>query len=196
MTETFQNARAGTQFRNAFECYQDSPTGTRTALVSGRTDSCDLYNTGTVGNTLAQDLAAANVDGAVIFWGTNENGNTGNTGSPGDLYPAQDTIYGRALWVLKGIQAARPSMRILVVEQYQNAFAANFTNIAAVKAAVEYAALQIGAPTVDLSATSGISFYLESIALTDTVDGTHPSTSGGKKIAGPIAGAIDRYWQF
>lgn len=110
MVEVYQNAQNGRKIGQIFADYDG--TGNTFQMPSGSTG----YLGTTVGNTLAQDLAAAAPDVILIALGTNDA--LTPLGSPGDAKTAA-TLYGAILNAVDTIAAAYPSAQILWITPYQ-----------------------------------------------------------------------------
>ncbi len=189
----FQDARAGrpvggSSTNGIFECYGGTSTGTNVgASVSpggGGYGNCAAANNGTVGNTLAQDIA--NVDLMIVEMGTNDvYGET--LGTIADSASTAST-YGYIKLALNGLLAARPQMRIVWVEPWQvgDSTVTNTTSgqtraqqMPGVAAAIEAVCAQYGVPVVKMLSEAGLNSYNWSIFL--NTDLIHPSALGWTK---------------
>jgi hypothetical protein len=140
-----QNGRRTDQMLNAYS--NNTPTGINQFVASQST------NTGTLGNTLTQDIA--NVTVMLIFTGTNDyplaSSNPGSTAST-----AWDgSLYGAYKGLLETLQSANPTMRIVLVGPYYQVGQTD-PYCTVTRAAGLWAAQQHGIPYLDLMTTSGV----------------------------------------
>jgi lysophospholipase L1-like esterase len=190
MTLEFQDCRAGRPIGGSttngiFECYGGSATGKNVGAAlspdGGGWGTCAAANNGTVGNTVAQDIAK--VDLILVELGTNDVYNE-TLGTMADT-PTTNSTYGFIKAALNGLSAAKPQMRIVWVEPWQLGDPI-ITNTAtgqsrsaqmpAIALAIEQVCATYGVPVVKLLSESGLNSYNWSIFLQS--DLVHPSTVG------------------
>jgi hypothetical protein len=163
--------------------YQDAANGRGTLqMLNHYSDSSPSginrgNDTGTVGNTLAQDLASITV--LLIESGTNDKSiRVGTTASS-----AWDgTEYGGVRGLIEALQAANPRMRLLWMTPYYQNLAPD-PYMTSIRTAIEYECQQHGVPYLDLVNTSGINSQNLSIALQP--DQIHPLPSYSMSTLGP-----------
>ncbi len=176
-TITFQDARSGRKFSDAFECYGAPPVGgTLGTFQPNANGNCLAYgDVSAIGNTLAANLA--NTDMLLVRLGTNDQniplGSLGNAANAG-------TQYGNMRWVVKTLLNAKPTMRVILITPELNSFASlqNIQNV--VDAEIAYAN-SMRLPVLDLYRTSGNNALTNAIY---TYDGTHPSNWAFQNVDG------------
>lgn len=182
-TVQFQDARPGRLMGQIFECYGNSPTGTNLGVIS--TPYGNYQNTGTVGNTLAQDIAACDI--GIIFLGTNNFGSA--DGAYGDPSTAA-TNYGWVKFAIEGVLTAAPGMRLVMVTN-QMRTSETIARAEALANIWETVARDYAVPVLNLTKVGGCNLITASTLL---ADGLHPSTLGFSKFVGPlIAQFVQQY---
>jgi hypothetical protein len=196
-TVTFQDALGGrptggsgaTAGQGIFSAYGGDPVNgvNQGATVgSGTMVAANTYNNGTPGNTLAQDLAAAQPDFCIIVLGGNDEEDP-TLGSMADSAVTAST-YGFFKAALNGIHqalvtAGYGSARVILIEPYQfqdNSFvgAVGYTRrdfAPYVATCIEQVAATYGDRVIKTWSESGINAYTWAQALADTI---HPTTYG------------------
>lgn len=179
--EKFRDSRPGRYIAKTFECYGATTVGATLSTNQGSvtTDNGTYQNTGTPGNTLAQDLAGLTV--FVIEEGTNDTAKP--IGTLGDS-TTTDTFYGGLNYVYTTLTTANPTMRIIYMTPYPN----NYANATSVAAAEKAFAASRGAPVIDLWTQGGI--YSGNWATTLQGDQTHPTSYSYSHLIGPYASSV------
>jgi len=136
-------------------------------------------NTGTTGNTLAQDLA--NLDCMIVFLGTNDPGPWVALGAAGDS-PTTASEYGYINRFATAIHTANPDIRLLFVTPYWST--SRRASSVPIVAAITSVASTFDDPVLNLYQNLG--FNSLNAAVTLQADGLHPSTPiGFQKFLGP-----------
>ena len=191
MRSVGQDAVSGRTWGEIFEFYSNSPTGTNLGTTTIRTYT-GQRNTGTAGNTLAQDLAAANPQLIIIYLGTNDTPKGGTPGSSsGDLGSHGDstsagTLYGDILngitgYINAALTAGISARFLLVAPNFNNEGA--LTSVQAVGLAMETVAADYAVTVLNMSKRSGVNSLT---AATMLRDGLHPTDIVFTTVHGPL----------
>lgn len=190
MTQVVQDARAGRNFYNAFECYGSIypglPPGQFDATVGvGNSQTCGTRSFGiNPGSTLAQTYA--NVDVLFVELGTNDMMNPAiPLGNLGDSIYAK-TFFGYMRWDVETLLAANPSMRIILVSPQFRGDAAQGTPLAYGNAVAAYGA-SMGLPVANMASQAGANAITAAVLLRD---GIHPSDFGFANYYGPVVAQV------
>jgi hypothetical protein len=197
MSITFQDARPGRQWSQAFENYGDPSVGGTlsiydpTYVYPGCSTNCgtasEYPDVGEAsGSTFASNIA--DVDVLVIRLGTNDE--TYTVGTLGDATNS-GTLYGNMAWVVQTILAANPTVRVLMVGPELNS-QASLANIQAVDAAEQTFANAYAIPYLSLLKVSGNNSFTTS---TYTRDGIHPSDWAFAHVDGPAIAQFIQQWR-
>ena len=184
---SFQDARPGRKFSDAFECYGAPPVGGGLSTFQTASNAnCQSYgNVAAVGTTLAQNLAST--DMLLLRLGTNDQniplGNLGDAANSG-------TFYGNMRWVVETLLSAKPTVRLILITPELNNFSSlqNVQNV--VDAEIAYAS-SMGLPVLDLYRTSGNNAITNSVY---TNDGTHPTNWAYQNVDGPAIAQFILRW--
>jgi len=187
----FQDARAGRDFGHAFENYSGGvSTGTNLGAAA------PYPNTGTLGNTLAQDLAG--LSGMICELGTNDLWGSPTDyalGSPGDATTA-GTCYGYIRAFIEGVLTANPTMRLVMIAPYNSsargAAAGSTTITTGVVTAIQTVAANYGVPVLDAYHLGGINQFNWATYL--QADGLHINAAGGAAVFGPAIAEFAQRW--
>ena len=186
-TITFQDARPGRKFSDAFECYGAPAVGGAPGMFQpAGNGNCLAYgDVSTLGNTLAQNLA--NTDVLLVRLGTNDQNIP--LGSLGDAANA-GTLYGNMRWVVETLLSAKPTIRLILITPELNNFASlqNIQNV--VDAEIAFAG-SMGLPILDLYRTSGNNALTNSLY---TYDGTHLTNWAYQNVDGPAIAQFIQRW--
>ncbi len=177
IVNAFSDSHAGRTFGAIWEDYGGSSTGTNLGPSAPGT------NTGTAGNTVAQDIA--NLDGMICFMGTNPDATLGSPGDP----PTAATTYGYIANFIQGILTAKPTLRLVMITPYNGQL--RNTSMIPVAAAIASVASLYGVPVLNLYANGGFNQFNWATEL--QVDGLHPSATGGVLI-GNAVGEFLKQW--
>ncbi len=179
MIPTYTDALPGRELRQAFECYGAATPGGALGVYSAALQPQCGSDGGKEGATLAENLAGSDV--AIIELGTNDE--TEPVGQFGDL-PNAGTSEGTLRWIVETIEAAKPTIRVVVITPELNtrggATSANVKLLA--EAEVEYAE-SVGVPVVNMFRLGGVSPVNIGTLLQD---GIHPTVWNYDNIYGPV----------
>jgi lysophospholipase L1-like esterase len=180
MTLTFQDARHGRFPNQIFENYSGSPL---TRVTSTTTPASSIIG-GTVGNTLAQDIAA--LDLLLIELGTNTPQNA--FGTVNDT-PTTDSFCGNMMSALEAIMTAKPSIRLAWITPYRatGSFMANPTQFLQLNGLIKSVAMLYSIPVIDIGSIAGFNSFTWSTFL---IDGVHPNPTGFARYSSAIAQAL------
>jgi hypothetical protein len=188
MTLGFQDCRSarpigspyltGVNGNTIFECYGGTATGINLGAAyspdQGGWGNCAQVNSGTKGNTLAQDIAK--VDVMFIELGANDV-NYETLGSIADTSSTQST-YGYIRSALEQLIALKPTMRIIWITP--NQMTSTTSNLAAQLPGITQAIVETcatyGVPVINMYANSGVTAQNASLYLQP--DGIHLTPLG------------------
>lgn len=198
MTLGLNDSMGGRPLNRALECYGGG-TGTGVNRVITATGST-FQNNGTLGNTLAQDLAGHDI--CFLFLGTNDY-NVGPfvMGELGDPVGTASE-YGYARDAIEGILAAAPSIRLMIITPQQN-YQETYDQVLGIVVMFQTIGSAYGIPVLNWLAEGGNNFLTTQILTRDfgtpgvvnpTV-GTHPSYPVGMlRLAEMISRFAQRYF--
>lgn len=179
LVKSFQDALDGRATMQMLDGYSGNTPG---SINLGKS-----WNSGTPGDTLAQDVAG--LAGLIIWSGTNDTKYA--LGTPADAAWAP-TEYGAIRGLVETLQAANPALRILWITPY-NSEARGGPAMVNIVAAIKSVCAQHGIPVLDMYDNSGISAQNWAVSLLS--DGVHPTATENTKVLGPmLAEWVRRYF--
>jgi hypothetical protein len=129
---------------NFAECYGNDPVNghNNPSITITGWGTCAQSNSGTAGNTIAQDLAG--IDVVILELGTNNQSYTVGTTADSDT---TDTVAGATRWTVESIEAAAPNARVILTTPINSTSrGAAMSPVAAMEEAI---GPQLGAPVID-----------------------------------------------
>ncbi|MBB5066134.1 hypothetical protein [Granulicella mallensis] len=201
------DARAGRAFSQIFEMYGNDPVnGTNqgfTSTVANPTtgqQAQTYHNSGTIGNTLAQDLATMEM--VIIALGTNFDSPTGTYVDTS----ATASMCGYLRRAIEGYLQANPFARLILIAPQHNSFQQD-VNVNAWNALETQIANDYGVPVLNEHATGQFSAYMATLPAgvsvgnvntqqTYTIDGTHPTIWGGFYVEGPLWARFAQHYAY
>lgn len=177
MVPTYTDAIPGRKLSQAFVCYGANAPGDALGPYSTTVRPECTSDGGKDGATLADNLADS--DMAIIELGTNDESEP--VGHSGDA-PTAGTVEGTLRWIVEAIEAAKPSIRVVIVTPQYNSLASAAAVKLVADGEVEYAE-SVGAPAVDMFRLGGVNAMNLS---TLTKDGIHPTQWAFDNLYGPV----------
>ncbi len=174
---TYTDAIPGRKLSQAFICYGANAPGDELKPYSTAVRPECTTDGGKDGATLADNLADSDL--AIIELGTNDESET--IGQVGDA-PTAGTALGALGWIVETLEAAKPTIRVVIVTPQLNALGTATNTKLLADAEAGYAG-SAGIPAINMFRVGGLNAVNVS---TLTKDGTHPTQWAFDNLYGPV----------